>query len=403
LSAVRKKDTADIIKSTTSNILHLKEKYAHAAKSAEDISRRSGEISQCIQEIVVVIQFHDIMRQRFEHARAAFGSMAEILEAVSGREDLSGIADDLLMFCVHEGAPLYRTREDFVSAVLSVIDNLKILSSSVNSLLEEVKSLVHAGSSMEGSFLDTIDRSLSEVNSTVNAFYAGGMTKGELSAATSVVVDTLAEISRFIRAIEYIGDEIELIAFNAAVKADQIGDEGRALGVVADEIQSISAVAQVHTSSIAGILKNVGSYAEELSMEVGEGERAYMLKIEETSRKLSGFTGFLTDLNKELISLISSIEETGKGLVDEIDGIIGSISIHEDVELVIEAVISNLREIFSETTGMFPAVSGTSRADISKSFDQLLNAEVKRLKSERKTGAAATAPQEFGENVELFS
>ncbi len=69
---------------------------------------------------------------------------------------------------------------------------------------------------------------------------------------------TVSEMSGFTRAIEYIGDEVELIALNAAVKADQIGEEGRAIGIVADEIQRISAKAQMHTSSIAAILKDVG-------------------------------------------------------------------------------------------------------------------------------------------------
>jgi methyl-accepting chemotaxis protein len=403
LSTVQKNEAAKIIKSTASNIGSLEDTYGRSARSARVISSHSQEISQSIQEIVVVIQFHDIMRQQFEHSRNAFIRIARLLEEAHGRDDLSQTASDLLRFCVHEGAPLCRTRENFVTTVLSVIENLKVLSASVNRLLDEVKLLLNVGSSTEGSFLETSDVSLASVHSSVTAFSASGMVKGELSGATTVVVNTLAEISGFIKAIEYIGDEIELIAFNAAVQADQIGEEGRALGVVADQIQRLSAAAQINTTSITGILKDVGSYAEELSSGVGTGERDYVLKIRETSEKLSGFTGLLTDLNRELISAIRSIDETGSGLVNEIDAIIGSISIHEDVALVSDAVISNLREIFSEVTRQFPFAPRINDFNSMQSYDQMLEVEVKLLQSEGKAGVVRNGSEEFGQNVELFS
>jgi methyl-accepting chemotaxis protein len=403
LSTVQKNEAAKIIKSTASNIGSLEDTYGRSARSARVISSHSQEISQSIQEIVVVIQFHDIMRQQFEHSRNAFIRIARLLEEAHGRDDLSQTASDLLRFCVHEGAPLCRTRENFVTTVLSVIENLKVLSASVNRLLDEVKLLLSVGSSTEGSFLETSDVSLASVHSSVTAFSASGMVKGELSGATTVVVNTLAEISGFIKAIEYIGDEIELIAFNAAVQADQIGEEGRALGVVADQIQRLSAAAQINTTSITGILKDVGSYAEELSSGVGTGERDYVLKIRETSEKLSGFTGLLTDLNRELISAIRSIDETGSGLVNEIDAIIGSISIHEDVALVSDAVISNLREIFSEVTRQFPFAPRINDFNSMQSYDQMLEVEVKLLQSEGKAGVVRNGSEEFGQNVELFS
>ena len=166
--------------------------------------------------------------------------MAEMLENISEEDDPSLTVVKLARFCVEEGAPLHKTRSDFFSVVMTVIENLEVLSKSVKKLLDEVNLLVSAGSSTEGSFLATIEESLSSVTLTISTFLESGMVKGELSGATTVVVDTIAEMTGFILEIENIGEEIELMALNASVKADQIGEEGRALGVVADEIQRIS-------------------------------------------------------------------------------------------------------------------------------------------------------------------
>jgi methyl-accepting chemotaxis protein len=405
LNSAQKNKAAKIFRSTMSDIGSLKEKYSRSASSALEISSCSGEISQCIREIVTFIQFHDITRQQFELSRKAFVEMAVVLEGSSGEDALPQTAANLAEFCLREGAPLYNTRSDFISIVMTVIENLKALSESVNNLLREVRLLVSEGSSMTGSFLKTIDESLSSVNLTVSAFSAGGIVKGELSDATAVVVNTLGKITGFIQAIEYIGDEIELIAFNAAVRADQIGEEGRALGVVADEIQRISAEAQLHTSSMTGILKNVGSYAEELSTDVGTGERDFTLKTSEMSKQFAAFVGHLRDLNRKLISAIRDIEETGEGLVQEIDEVIGSICIHKDVDIVIEGALSNLREIVSDIHMTFPDIVELRDGPFplsSHEYDLMLEAEVKLLQSRGKAGTVGTRSDDLGDNVEFF-
>jgi methyl-accepting chemotaxis protein len=306
--------------------------------------------------------------------------------------------------CVEGGALLQSTRTDFNSVVLTVIENLKILSAGVNDLLREVRHLVSVGTSMEGSFLAKIDDSLSSVTLTISTLSESGMLRGQLSGATTVAVKTVGEMSGFMKAIEYIGDEVELIALNAAVKADQIGKEGRAIGIVADEIQRISAMAQMHTSSITAILKDVGTYAEHLSIDVGAGENVYTTNIAELSGKLASAVGYLRDLNSKLISAIREMEETGKGLVSEIEGVIGNICIHKDVDIVVGEALSNLREIFEEVQRAlgYRAEFREAPSSAPVSFDSILEAAVKQLLTEGKAGAVGSRSQDLGDNIEFF-
>lgn len=406
LSSDQQKKAARIYKSTRTNIDFLNEKYGLSAASAAGISVCAAEISKCIREIVTFIQFHDITRQQFESSLNVFRKMSGSLEKAVEEDELSGRLKSLSEFCVREGAPLQLIRKDFISMVSSVIENFKVLSQSVNKLLSEVSMLVSAENEAAGSFLESIEESLSSVASTVATFSESGMVKGELSEATAVVTRVLDKMSGFVRDIEDIGDGIELIAFNASVKSDQIGAEGRALSVVAEEIQKISAQAQLCTASIAGILKDVGSQAEELSSGVAAEEREYTLKIAGTHENLSEHVRHLRDLNRRLLSAIRDIDETGRGLVEEIDGLIPKINIHTDVDFVIGETIAFLGEIVSDIYRTLPDMSEAGAISLSlptQSFDSMLEAEVKLLQSGRKTGTLRPGSEDFGNNIELFS
>lgn len=405
LSSDQQKKAARIYKSTRTNIAFLNEKYDLSAGSAAGISACSSEISQCIREIVTFIQFHDIMRQQFESSLDVFRKMTVTLEKASEEDELSNMVKSLAEFCIREGAPLQLTRADFISIVSSVMENLKVLSQSVNRLLSEVASLVRAGNAAAGSFLENIEESLSSVASTVAAFSESGMVKGEFSEATAVVTGMIEKMSGYTRDIEDIGDEIELMAFNAAVKAEQIGAEGRALSVVADEVQKISAQAQLCTASIARILKDVGPRAEELSFGVAEGEREYTLKVGGMSEKLSGHVAHLRDLNRRLLSAIGDIDETGKGLVGEIDRVITEISIHRDVDYVIGETLAFLGEIISDIFRTLPEMAEAgplAHSFLPQLYDQRLEEEVKLLQSDKRAGPLRTGPEDLGDNIELF-
>jgi methyl-accepting chemotaxis protein len=351
LSSVQQKKAINIFRPTISNIALLSEKYGLSAVTAKKISSASEEISQCILEIVTFIQFHDIMRQRFEKSMIAFNAMAAEISETSGGDELLLKAAALADFCFQEGAPLQNTRADFIAVVKNLVENLDFLSVNVRNLLRNSSSLVSAGNSIEGSFLSMIEESLNSVTLSISEISESGMVKGELSAAIAAAADMLRELEGFIEEIDDIGDEIELIALNAAIKADQIGKEGKAVGIVAVEIQRVAAEAKTHTSEISAVLKEAGGYAEELSREVSAGESAYALKTGELSERFGGFAVCLRDLNKRSLSVSADIEDTGAVLVRELDSVIERLTIHRDVDFVVEDIMANLEKIVFELTG----------------------------------------------------
>jgi hypothetical protein len=141
-------------------------------------------------------------------------------------------------------------------------------------------------------------------------------------------------------------------------------------------------------------------------MDVGTGESVYTMKIAELSEKLAVSVGYLGDLNSKLISTIREVEETGKGLVSEIDGVIGNIGIHKDVDFVIGDVLSNLREVFDETHRALD--ERTELRDVPAllsphSYDLMLETAIRQLQSDGKAGTVGSRSKDLGENIEFFS
>jgi methyl-accepting chemotaxis protein len=69
LEAARQKQAGIVLEKTMSGLEALLEKHSQSAGAAQQISARFETVSKRIGDIVQSMQFHDITRQRIEHAR----------------------------------------------------------------------------------------------------------------------------------------------------------------------------------------------------------------------------------------------------------------------------------------------------------------------------------------------
>jgi hypothetical protein len=143
----------------------------------------------------------------------------------------------------------------------------------------------------------------------------------------SNMAQTISTVSTFVRGIEDIGAEIELIALNARVKAAHTGDQGRTLGVIAMEIQNLSVDARNRTGRVAGILTRISSVADRLSD---------MAKSSDVSEIVGGIEGHfetvlgnLAALDADLGRDIGHLSGLSSELVTKINGLTSSIHFHD--------------------------------------------------------------------------
>lgn len=341
-----------IMRSTVSSIHSLNEKYSLSADTARAISKFASQIYQGIGAIVTSLQFHDITRQQFEGSKSAFEKMIEkIRSGDSGGEtgeEIAGQAEllySITTFCVSQMENIRLTGGEFVSAIESAVDNLRLICSDVRNMLRMVAGIVGAEGSAETPFLSAVQAGLSSVSATLSTLSEKDSLRKELSGAVEHAGETITDMAGFISEIEEIGEDVELIALNASAKASIIGAEGKPLDVIAAEIRRVSVETQDHTNSIAEHLKSILSLTSEMSEETGSEAAEYDSEGITMSENMERLVNSLYQVNERVVSLLAEVKEKVSSVSEEIEETTGKITVHKLVGTSVKEILGALERI----------------------------------------------------------
>jgi methyl-accepting chemotaxis protein len=349
--------TRTIIESTMTVLCSLTEQYGLSTARAQDVVARSGKITASAREIVTSVQFHDITRQQFGRAKKALNNVRAGLSVFVGEESLSPVGEIVTGLgrpCAHHVLHLAEVRDSFVDAVQGIVGNLKDIASNVVDISADARKMVGRDGTGKSAFLVEMEGMLSSVTATFTALSASAAAGGELSDAMQPLTRSMADLTKFMVDIEEIAEDIELIALNTQIKSAETGDEGCAFEVVADTVQRLSSRTCRQAETVSGILKAVGSAAEELSLGDGSGREHSLKEVRDISADLESLIMTLSGLNREIGSLFIRIEESGSDLSHDIGKVADGIRVHGFVAGVVDEIVSGLNETVSDVRRIFP-------------------------------------------------
>ena len=303
-------------------ITELESMRTHSASLVQALAKGSREVAQNMGQVIASVQFHDITRQQVEHVEEI---LEQAVTEIAAREHdgfgLGAWVRDVLRL---QAPQLRQAQEMFSGAVDELIGNLASIGRSINELRSKITAVAYADQKGGVSILDSIRHNIGDVTSAMRTTSAH---IAETSKTMSNMAQTISTVSTFVRGIEDIGAEIELIALNARVKAAHTGDQGRTLGVIAMEIQNLSVDARNRTGRVAGILTRISSVADRLSD---------MAKSSDVSEIVGGIEGHfetvlgnLAALDADLGRDISHLSGLSSELVTKINGLTSSIHFHD--------------------------------------------------------------------------
>ncbi len=394
LETTQQKQAGIVLDKTMASLESLLERHGLSAAAAGQISTRYEAVSQRIGEIVTSMQFHDITRQRIEHAQQALaglcaheqpagngGQQGDSREARAEGESETGKGRGSLFgwnrIRMRPKAPgehlrlvgdvselqiaqLHYAREELVSAVNNILDNLSALADLVAEMARETSKMAGAADETGHSFLTGIEAGFSSVTSALETY---GEADRELSLAMGSVGGMLGEMLAHNGNIEAIGEKIKLIALNATVKTCHIGDEGATLGVLAGAIHQLSVETRQRTEDASEALRCITSASESLCAAVNAdgtdkgGELAFV------SEALRAQLQTLQDVNQGVVSLLTRINLDGHSLSEDIRKTIDEVHVHQRVDQVISNVAAGLEEIAAFSRSKGPAEGRTDRAE----------------------------------------
>jgi len=388
-----------IIDKTMASLESLTEKHASSSRGATGIAERYDAVSRSIGEIVTSMQFHDITRQRIEHAKEALEGIChgeratdEPRKAEEGGQQRPGAewarnmkersisvwngkgnrsespGERLRMahgICQLQIAQLRNARDAMLGAVENIIMNLRGVADFVTRMSRETQTLAGTADETGHSYLSEIETGFSAVGSAFSAYT--GLDR-ELSSTMGSVGTSLGNMLAFAADIEGIGQRIKLIALNSIVKAAHIGEEGRTLGVLAESIHQLSVETCLTTGTVSGSLRSMTSEAESLCAvnTADDGKKGG-----EVDRVQEVLTTLLTDLqnvSQRTVALLARMKNEGCDLSEDILRTAESIEVHHRVDSVLSGVVSQLEEI---VTSCRPSFSVDGQSDTAEQYQAL--------------------------------
>ena len=410
-------EVGSVLISTSASLEELVSVNDSCTRFGSLVSSVSSEVSANIGEVVSSMQAHDITRQQVEHIVEALERLGNDLRSYGdegGQERRRSLIKETGDVCELQAAQLRHGTAELHDAVCSIVGNLRDVARKQSMMAEQTLTATGVGDSTGHSFVDRISRGMSAVTGVLAKCT---QTDHELSATMQKVADTIGEIAGFVTDIEGIGSEIDLIALNSQIKAAHTGEEGAALGVLAEAIKRLSLEAVIQTEAVSRTLLEVNASTEHLFHDVEQDVETSASRITVMEHDLQELLGALGSMNADLLVLLSGLGERVNSLTVDIERATSSINVHEQTSAMAATVVAGLDGIVAQSRAMEPA--STEFKENLRHMEERYTMQSERHIHEtiaRKRGggsaesmvvvqqdvAATGSDSEFGDNVDLF-
>lgn len=250
----------------------VRHRQASAAGSAET-GRVSRHISQRIASAVMALQVGDSTRQRIEHVETSLHALADLAEGkmVAGTTVSSGDRSAVLT-CASElmVAQLGDTAKAFESDIAQAERALRELVVDAQTVMGRSHDIYGQGGGESDTPLARLSR---EMRQAVAVLHDCEIERGKLEGVAAAVQATVRVLLDHVEAVQLIEANMRLVSLNAAVKCAQLGTQGRALNVIAQQLRDLTGETVLAADAAMSNLGNAAALANSFS-EASSGEAA---------------------------------------------------------------------------------------------------------------------------------
>ena len=240
-------DSEKAVKESTKTIQDLIEASFH---SLEKASSHSAAITGKISEIVMAIQFHDIVRQKLEHVVTVLGEIPP-MDKKNTREALADAFSTLRV----QKAQVLGVVSEIRAAHERIMDAFHTIDREAQALARCLSTTgIEKKDFSEADLFSGAIESMMKLTSLLT--HAEDLDR-QMEEAVATASDSIKKLNRHIRIVEEISLDLHRKALNAVIKSASLGEIGLALEVLAQEVTKTSHALNEFTATVTGIIQAV--------------------------------------------------------------------------------------------------------------------------------------------------
>jgi methyl-accepting chemotaxis protein len=380
------------------------------------ISHVSSSISTKLGQVVMSLQFHDIVRQQIEHIVAAFNSVIAMTSSCLAAETGHDINEEFSAVTELQAAQLQHSADELEAALNRIASSLGGIVMDISKLVDDIRKIAGVAGGADSSRFAQMASDLAVVNESLQECSEGNR---QLLMAIEEVEVTVQTVAEHVEVIEKVGSEIELIALNSQIKAARTGTEGAALAVLAEAIQRLSLETLSQTTTVTTTLKGITCEINGMNRKADTGSMALDREVTDIMHELGHLLMMLQELNGRIVSTVSTMERGIEGLAEDIGNAMGSLSDQQSMVSSLHEGVSTLTLIVAEARSERPELAAQQVASRLKELSRNYTMQSERAIHERLYGKVDQhqAPQEqmmgiqtppsaaddsLGDNFEMF-
>lgn len=315
------------------------------------------EITADIGTVVSSMQFHDITRQQLEHVIEALEKLQQHHCKAEG-ETAEACNDMIVEYgdtCELQTAQARHAVEQLVKATVTIMDSLRDIASKQTQIsLDLQQAILGNNENSDRSLFKTIESEVQRVSAILNRC---DQADKDLVTAMTKISQTISDIGGFVKDIEAVGSEIDLIALNAQIKAAHTGTQGAALGVLAEAIKRLSLDAVSQTEAVSTTLQGINQITAQMTDNNFLLESAEQQTVQQMEHEARHILSALSEVNRSLMAKLSGLAGHAESLADDISSTTSSFIVHESVSQQAEQAVALLEQITREARSKVPASS----------------------------------------------
>ncbi|MBU1170585.1 MAG: hypothetical protein KKD44_13565 [Proteobacteria bacterium] len=355
--------------------LHLKILMDKILESLDAAAACTRDMAGQTAEIVVALQFHDIVRQKIEHIIAAFVEVEHTLSRDRKTLWQSDYRNDLMNTCqvlavqdaqLEGGISEIHEAHNGISSALNAIDLM------VGLLYQE--SAPHVlGNQETGSPDDPFNRLMVCMRS-LDGIRNESMTLGKhVGDQIRIASEATADLRKYVDEVGYISLDLHRKALNAIIKADHLGELGQGIEVFAQEVTTTSQDTNRFATCVVEVIQSVQAMSESLAggglSEKSVVEQDYSKGLDALARSYAIFQMNIDKVAGQFLNIRKKLKEAR----DELDFIHG---FSRDMEGIRDKVLDLIHRASS-------IVDSTLHPELTQVNGSLYTMESERLAHDR--------------------